>query len=179
MSLRKTWATVLASAITIGVLSAASQAIAVDGPRTDAELISPGVVREGVASFTDDQIDAVWAAVVSNYPAALPEGYQFPNVAPAIFHPNDGLKHLFEVGLPDAVAAQYWRCAWLDAGLHSKSITGQELAKALETYWKLPSVPETDLTGLDSEALQAAAKALNFPTGDEALFALSCEGFEK
>ena len=106
----------VATVIVAGVVAfaMAQGAQASTEPRTDAQLVAPAVSDGEFAFYTVEQVDTVWAAVVANYPLALPDGYAFPEKAPGIFHPTDVDNPLFQAGLPDMIAAQYWRCSWLD-----------------------------------------------------------------
>ncbi|GAB3616684.1 hypothetical protein GCM10027416_12410 [Okibacterium endophyticum] len=96
--------------------------------------------------YSEDQIDAVWTSIVEAYPEPLPEGVEFPKVAPSFLHPDDETPSNFEVGLAEQVAAKYWRCAWLDSTINAgaaKQISAQsEAERALSKYYDLPEVAE-------------------------------------
>lgn len=83
--------------------------------------------------YTDSQIDSAWRAVVSGYPQPLAPSDHFSTNAPAFFHPNDGKVHLWEVGLAQSIAADYWRCSWLHRSLtlqNSNTTTSLDGARA-------------------------------------------------
>lgn len=124
----------------VAVSAAAGQETA----RTDSNLVKPAVQQGEDQFYTGDQIDEVWSAVVKNYPQPLPAGLKFPEAAPEFFHPEDGKDHLFQSGLPDLVAARYWRCAWLSESVEQVALGNSDLiTKADSTialYETLPSV---------------------------------------
>lgn len=98
--------------------------------------------------YTDAQIDAAWDAVAAHYPRPLAPGYAFPKTAPGLFHPGDGKNHVFESGLVDQVAAQYWRCTWLDAALTKDNAkTGSAtsgMKTALGNFHSLPGITKEE-----------------------------------
>lgn len=75
---------------------------------------SPAFRANGQSFYSEDQINTVWAGITTNYPEPLPERVSFPATAPAIFVQGGTKKHLYETGLPKEIAAQFWRCAWVD-----------------------------------------------------------------
>lgn len=112
--------------------------------RPAAQLIEPAVTSGDDHFYTDEQIDGVWRAVVANFAAPLPSGYSFPKDAPEFFHPKDDEAHIFQSGLPDLIAARYWRCYWLDASVEAKGAGDAKAlssaTEALSAYQELPSV---------------------------------------
>lgn len=161
----------LGAAISAGQISFASQ------PQTDAELVRPAFSDGETEFFTDAQIDDVWGAVTESYREALPAGYDFPPDAPGVLNPTDGRKHLFAAGLPDMIAAQYWRCSWLDASRTTAKAV--PLGEIMARYAALPSVALYDETGYTVAMLQEFAKTNDYTTPAAALFALDCQGFVK
>lgn len=178
-SLIATFAVILAAgigAVTVGQMAQASA-----GPRTDSQLVSPAVKNGDSGFYSSEQIDKVWSAVVANYPAALPEGYSLPAQTPEFFHPTDVESPAFQAGLPDIVAAQLWRCAWLDASIAGE-ISADELASALNEYWLLPSTAALDVrtkSDLSDSVLARFAEENSLPSTTHALFALDCQGYKK
>lgn len=77
-------------------------------------LPSPAFSANGQSFYSEAQINTVWAGITTDYPEPLPERVNFPATAPAIFVQGGAKKHLYETGLPKEIAAQFWRCAWLD-----------------------------------------------------------------
>lgn len=171
--------TVLAVVIGGAALSQSAQATSPTEPEVDAQLVTPEVEIGTNDFFTLDQIEGVWDAVTGSYPAVLPSGYSFPVDAPDVFYPEDDPNPLFQTGLPDMVAAQYWRCSWLDAYLNvpGSSVVEADLEQSLELYWSLPSVEAYDLTGYTPELLDEIGAELGYPTRHHTLFAFDCEGY--
>lgn len=110
----------------------------------DGGTVVPAVVSDGHSFYTDDQVDDVWRAVTRQFPDALPPGIRFPTTAPAFFHPEDGLDHYFETGLPDQMAARFWRCAWLDSSINDakagKTAAISAASKHLKKYSSMPGM---------------------------------------
>lgn len=124
-----------------------------DGNTTGA--ITPAVSSDGHSFYTDEQIDAAWQQATADFPDALPAGVTFPRTAPAFFHPGDGKKHRFETGLPDEIAAKYWRCAWL-----GQATTSTKMRTLSTTRTKAIA---SNLTAAKWEALPEVAENQDVP----------------
>jgi hypothetical protein len=136
-------------------------------------------VIDGAGFYTDDQIGAAWEETVDAFPEALPAGYRLPAAPPPIFH-EDSKRHLFAEDLPDMMAAQLWRCAWLDSSPNgTKNVLDDRAALSvlLSTYSQLPSVKENDETGYTVDMLTKFAQENKLAGPAEALFQLDCEGY--
>lgn len=135
--------------------------------------------QAGHAFYTDAQIDAVWQNVTKHFPAALPEGIDFAEQAPAFFHPNDKRAHLFESDLPSLLAARVWRCAWLETSISSlktEDVVSQASARtALEGYRDLPAVSRHVNVEEYQLSIDALAKSLGTTT-QQAEYGLECDG---
>jgi len=57
-----------------------------------------------------------WSKAIAKYPRQLPPLAQRPDEVPSIFLATDQVG-LYESGLVEAVAFQFWRCSWLEHGL--------------------------------------------------------------
>lgn len=149
--------------------------------RTDSQMVSPATAAGGTTYYSDEQVDQVWKAVTDNYPEPLPAGVTFPSKAPAFFHPDTPAPHFFEAGLPDMIAAQYWRCAWLGASA-ADTRTGASSARQAATvelnkFTSLPSVK----THLDFAAYQSMVSNYSKSSGLNSIDAeikLQCAGFD-
>lgn len=131
----------------------------------------PSVQAHGSAFYSEGQIDAVWESITESYPEALPAGISFPAETPEFFHPSDE-EAIFEEGLPEGMAALYWRCAWIDASLSSPG--SQKAAQAVAKYKDLPFVAET----VDLKRQQADFNAFASEKGLdplEAEFSINCD----
>ncbi|MBF4575508.1 hypothetical protein [Frondihabitans sp. VKM Ac-2883] len=111
---RRTWviAFIVAACVAIGGGAWAITSHSSDEAST--ALPSPAFSTNGQSFYSEDQINTVWVGITTNYPEPLPERVNFPTTAPAIFVQGGAKKHLYETGLPKEIAAQFWRCAWVD-----------------------------------------------------------------
>jgi hypothetical protein len=144
-------------------------------------LVSPAKTANGTTYYTDSQIDEVWAAVTAHYPQPLPDGVTFPTAAPAFFHPTTEGPHYFEVGLPDMIAAQYWRCAWLEDSVRpstraSSAATAADSA-TLDKFGNLPSV-KSHLNLSAYESMIAGYAKASGKDARDAEISLQCSGFD-
>lgn len=122
--------------------------------------VAPATVQGDRSFYAQDQVDQAWADLVEHYPQPLPAGVAFPEPAPAFLHPDDGETHVFQTGLPEQIAAQYWRCAWLDAYLTAgREADGTQRARASAMLAHYPGLPGiTAQTAADrTQAMQAGA----------------------
>ncbi len=151
--------------VTIGLTvlggSLANAAVTPQTTEDSSTSTTPNVHAESGDYYTEKQIDAVWAKLVSEYPEPLPAGVSFPEDAPGFFHPLEEGPHVFEPGLPELIAARYWRCAWLDASIDAnmrRSASESRVAsEALSEYSALPDV--SDFVDVKSYAFQMAEAA--------------------
>lgn len=148
------------------------------GPATDSSLVKPVQNVQGRQYFSEAQIDGVWRAVTHHFPAPLPADVTFPSKAPDFFHPNTP-HPMFEAGLPDMIAAQYWRCAWLEKA--SSDTSADPAAVQLDTqqlnrFAELPSVSKNlDLAAYDQLTAQYAKE--KGVSAFDAEIALQCSSF--
>lgn len=167
----------------IGTIATTQAATAATTPRAAVEMVRPAITNGQFSFYTEEQIGEAWAAVTKNFSKPLPEGYAFPATFPGLeAEVKDKGRALFEAPLPDMVAAQYWRCSWLDSRINQSGAARSsaiEVSSAVGSYSLLPSVASHDLTGYTPEVLASLAKELGLPDADHALFALDCNGFER
>jgi len=164
----------------VGVV--ASQASAATTGTAARDLVAPAVTTENSQGYTVDQLPEVWTKVKDNFALKFPPGYGFdqPFYQKGDFPAEGDGKVVVDAALPDMFAANYWRCAWLDAGLsEGTKVSKADLSSALQSYWSLPSVRQFDETGLDEATLSKLAAKAGYADGNSALYALACEGFEK
>lgn len=152
------------------VVTASVASASTDEGRTD-----PAVNAHGSEFYTESQIDAVWESITQSYPEALPAGVSFPAKAPLFFHPEDE-DAIFEIGLPEGIAALYWRCAWIDTSLASPR--SEKAKQAVAEYKDLPYVAETvDLKRQQADINAFAAEQGMDPL--EAEFSLNCDIYDQ
>lgn len=137
----------IAAAISAGLVVASIGAVGLGQSQAQANQgnsLKPLVHAQGTAFYKESQIDEVWRKVTSSYPEALPGTVKFPRNAPAFFHPGGAATQVFEVGLPETIAARYWRCAWIDDALDASESGGSSRAliarQAIKKYSRLPGV---------------------------------------
>lgn len=176
--------TLLASVVGIGIGSAAvatsgdEAAYAEGTPAVEGALaLVPATTTQNGASFYDlEALARAWPAAVDAFNQGLPEGYSLARELPAGFQTLDPRTNIFEAQIVDMSIATDYRCAWLDA--HSKgSASDEEVQMALDTYWTLPSVAKFDETGFDTDLEQISVE-LGYSDRDQALFDLTCNGWE-
>lgn len=153
------------------ILGGAGVVQALDNP------LAPDIVRADGSFYSSNQIDEVWRSITESYPAALPAQVKFPVDAPSFFHPAEEGKPVFQTGLPELIAARYWRCAWLDVALDGadRGNRSSEAAAhaALGAYAGLPAV--RDLVDVKTYELQISEYAkLRAAKVNEAEFTLEC-----
>ncbi|MEY9954212.1 hypothetical protein [Leifsonia sp. EB34] len=145
---------------------------------TDSQRVQPAQSVGGREYFSESQIDKVWTEVTKHFPEPLPSGYAFPTTAPAFFHP--GTPHpMFQAGLPDEFAAQFWRCAWLaKASTDAPTNTAAENSDHSEMarFASLPSVSANLNVSAYNQLTASYAKAKSV-SADQAEYALQCSGF--
>ncbi|WIB65519.1 hypothetical protein [Curtobacterium sp. MCBD17_040] len=163
-------------ALTAGAIGSANASV-IPANATDAQLLAPSIHSQGSGFYSQAQVPSVWAAVTGHFPAALPTGYQFPTATPAEMQANGKGPRVYQEGLPDVLAAQYWRCAWLDYSLQP-NLTAIQADNAnthlkMSTYMALPSVsghvPESDL-----EAAIASTASEDNVSAHQAEFTMMC-----
>lgn len=148
-------------------------------PLIDSQRVQPAQSTGGRQYFSESQIDNVWSEVTKHFPEPLPAGYAFPTTAPAFFHP--GTPHpMFQAGLPDEFAAQFWRCAWLakatsDARTNAAAATSDH--SEMNRFASLPSVSANLNISAYNQLSASYAKAKGV-SADQAEFALQCSGFD-
>lgn len=155
--------------------SAAIVTASVASASTNEGRTDPAVKAYGSQFYTESQIDAVWANITQSYPEALPAGVRFPEETPGFFHPEDE-DAIFEEGLPEGIAALFWRCAWIDASLSSPG--SQKAKQAVGKYKDLPFVAET----VDLNRQQADINAFAGEMGMdplEAEFSINCDIYDQ
>lgn len=165
-----------------GAISVAAGAAASWGEERTIEegtlALTPATLEHGGAYFYD-QATLVTAsqAAAAAFKEALPNGYRLSVTASTEFEELGPGQNLFEAQIVDMAVATEYRCAWLDAGL-TGATTGDQVQQALKTYWTLPSVAEFDQTGLDTD-LEKISAELGYKDPNQALFDLTCNGWEK
>ena len=177
--------------VAIGVLIGTQAAHAAAAPLTDSQLVTPAIQNAHGSFYTEAQIDEVWKAVTTHYPQPLPAGITFPASAPSFFHSN-GTSARFQTGLPDEIAAQYWKCAWLDQSIDAAQQitakgTGPEASlKALSSatqklgeYVTLPSIASLGHVETQKAAVAKYAKSQGISSLSVAEFQMECGGFSK
>ena len=140
--------------------------------------LTPATVQQWDASFYDSAtLGVAWQAAADAFKQPLPAGYRVTTRVAQDFEKLGPGASLFEAQVVDMAIATDYRCAWLDAGL-SGAATGDQVQNALKAYWTLPSVAEFDRTGLDVD-LEKVTAELGYTDTNQALFDLTCNGWEK
>lgn len=169
---------ILAGAISVAAGTAAASASDGTAIKEGTLALTPATVEQGGASFYDQvALATAWRASADAFKEALPNGYRVSTPVPTDFEKLDPGQNLFEAQIVDMDIATDYRCAWLDAGF-AGAATGEQVQEALKTYWTLPSVAKFDLTGLDTDLDKVSAE-LGYKDPNQALFDLTCNGWEK
>lgn len=162
---------ITAGAVAIGLVVAG---LALGNALNAAAAPTPQVEMDGHHFYTDAQMDAVWTDVRRTFSAEID-----PAALPAIFPGERSENALYEVGIAEMVAAQYWRCGWLDERLSGgKEIESSELEAMMATYSSLPKIAEHDLTGYTSTRLAELSRRFGLDSAAETLYFLDCKGVE-
>jgi hypothetical protein len=135
------------------------------------------LIQQGDTSFySQDQIPAVWAAATDAVPTSLPAGFAYPTEAPALLRGDGTDQSVYEQGLPEQIAARYWRCAWLDDALSATTARMAKLQATRDTIsqWdSFAAVKNFDgLSGYDGK-IQALADSLG-QSAFETEFSVDC-----
>lgn len=95
------------------IAAAAAAAVLFAGFALGGAADQPAVDAEAAASAE------VWSKALERYPRALPPDARLPREAPFILTADDTVG-VYESGLVEAIAADLWRCSWLEFGLESR-----------------------------------------------------------
>lgn len=95
---------IAAVAVVVGLVVAATTGAAIERPAVDAEAAASA---------------EVWQKALERYPRSLPPRAQLPREVPPILTAEDTVG-VYESGLIEAIAADLWRCSWLEFGLTSR-----------------------------------------------------------
>lgn len=140
--------------------------------------LTPASTQQNGAHFYDAEVlPRAWAASVAAFDEPLPDGYGLSKALPDELRELGPGQNLYQAQIVDMTIAAEYRCAWLDAGLRGLA-PEDAVAEALETYWTLPSIAEFDRTGLQDDLGEVSA-SLGYENPNEALFDLTCNGWEK
>lgn len=162
--------------LSASALTACSAAIPVQGSLTGDSQTSAGSGFEGSGDLLGEYADAV-----RNFPAALPEGIQFPTKLPDNFA-TPGAQ--VEVGVAGSAAYFYWLCAWekeyLDANSAGDEQRLDSSLAALEKWETFPFYREhfDDPNDAWHKAVLAPAEAGD-PSGIARDFAPACAYYQQ
>lgn len=129
---------------------------------------------------TQDQVAAEWASVTSQSELVFPEGKSFSAEPPQFFQGLDPkAKNVFEPLLFESLAAQAWRCAWLEESLESgpkARVLEAQIDANLDAYESLlPPESAKEFVTYETELAEIAASEGTTPEALE--YTNDCGGF--
>lgn len=158
--MKKSSTVVLAGALALALVgSGVSAAIAADRD----PMPTPAINEADSSFYSQEQIPTVWAAATAVVPAPLPAGFAYPTEAPGLLRGDGTDNNLYEQGLPEHIAARYWRCAWLDDALSAitaRATKMQATRDALSKWDSFPAVRNFDGMADYDDKMQALADSV-------------------
>lgn len=150
--------------------------IAVGSAQAAEPSLEPEVKAYDSEFYTQEQMGDVWLSVTKSWPSPLPTGYAFSSELPVDFVPEVPANDIYQIGLPEIVAARQWRCAWIDVALNSGDpAASKEAESQLLGYEKLPYVAENVEVAKYETQMAEYAKTVEM-TPLQAEFEIDCAG---